>query len=89
LQFQRHGPRPPRSWVTRCWRGRGDEVATRAAWVRLGRGLSHAAAGQGRRGSHRLAARVYTAVMKAEPAQAWSPAWDMIAADPCNGFKPG
>jgi hypothetical protein len=24
-----------------------------------------------------------------EPARAWSPAWDMIAADPCNGFQPG
>ena len=23
-----------------------------------------------------------------EPAQAWSPAWDMVAADPCNGFRP-
>jgi hypothetical protein len=21
-----------------------------------------------------------------EPARAWSPAWDMVAADPCNGF---
>ena len=24
-----------------------------------------------------------------EPARAWSPAWDMVAADPCNGFQPG
>ena len=24
-----------------------------------------------------------------EPARAWSLAWDMIAADPCNGFQPG
>ena len=23
------------------------------------------------------------------PARAWSPAWDMVAADPCNGFQPG
>ena len=24
-----------------------------------------------------------------EPARAWSLAWDMIVADPCNGFQPG
>ena len=24
-----------------------------------------------------------------EPARAWSLAWDMVAADPCNGFQPG
>ena len=23
-----------------------------------------------------------------EPARAWSLAWDMIVADPCNGFQP-
>ena len=24
-----------------------------------------------------------------EPARAWSLAWDMVVADPCNGFQPG
>jgi len=28
-------------------------------------------------------------VTAGEPARAWSPAWDTVAADPCNGFQPG
>eukprot|EP00964_Phaeocystis_antarctica_P132314 scaffold96375_cov65-Phaeocystis_antarctica.AAC.3 len=33
--------------------------------------------------------QIFTSYGSGEPARAWSPAWDAIAADPCNGFQPG